>query len=112
MSSQGHRLLIFVTTSEASVVKMLGIDKRFAQKVAVPAVSNLQELGAVLHESGFLESSEINAALGHVQQRTGSDRVDVGIKTVLDCVFRARDGGSEVVETFAELLVDKIEELQ
>lgn len=82
----------------------------FAKKVAVPAVTNLQELGAVLNESHFFDSADINAALGSVHQRTGSDRVDVGIKTVLDCIFEARAGGTDVLETFADLLVEKIQE--
>ena len=83
----------------------------FAKKIAVPAVTSLQELGFVLQASGF-DSSEVSNALGHIQQRTGSDRVDVGIKAVLDCVFEARDGGEEVVETFSELLVDLIQDRQ
>ena len=32
----------------------------------------------MLQASGF-DSSEINTALGHIQQRTGSDRVNIGI---------------------------------
>ena len=100
-----------MTTSQASTFKLLGIDRRFDTDIAVPAVTNLQELAVVLQASGF-DSSEINTALGHVQQRTESDRVDVGIKAVLRCVFKAREGGSEVVETFSELLVRLIQTMR
>lgn len=92
---------------------MLEIDMDFAKKVAIPAVTNLQELGRVLNESRCLNSSDIKAVIASVQQRTGYDNVGVGIKTILDCVFEARAGGQqgqEVVETLADLLVEKIQD--
>ncbi|RSL68263.1 hypothetical protein CEP53_002627 [Fusarium sp. AF-6] len=110
---KGHRLLIFVTTSKASVLKMLEIDMDFAKKVAVPAVSTLRDLATVLQESRVFNSGDVNATLNEIQRLTGSDRVGVGIKTVLDCIFEAKAGGPEsnMVETFTELLVEKIQEL-
>ncbi|KAL7798224.1 P-loop containing nucleoside triphosphate hydrolase protein [Trichoderma ceciliae] len=111
---KGHRLLIFVTTSKASVLKMLEIDQDFAKKVAVPAVSNLRELAVVLHESRVLNSADINQTINAIQERTGSESVAVGVKTILDCVFEARAGGpnSNVVETLSDLLVEKIHEMR
>lgn len=105
--------MIFVTTSKASVLKMLEIDMDFAKKVAVPAVSTLRDLATVLQESRVFNSGDVNATLNEIQRLTGSDRVGVGIKTVLDCIFEAKAGGPEsnVVETFTELLVEKIQEL-
>lgn len=91
---------------------MLEIDMDFAKKVAVPAVSNLKELSAVLRESRVFNSGDINEVINIVQQRTGSDSVGVGIKTVLDCIFEANAGGETVMETFSELLLEKIQEMQ
>ncbi|PON29749.1 hypothetical protein TGAM01_v201115 [Trichoderma gamsii] len=110
---KGHRLLIFVTTSKASVLKMLEVDQDFAKKVAVPAVSNLRELAVVLHESRVLNSADVNQTINLIQERTGSESVAVGVKTVLDCVFEARAGSdtSNVVETLSDLLVEKIQDL-
>jgi hypothetical protein len=92
---------------------MLEVDKAFDEVVPVPAVTNLQELGVVLHKSGLFSAdpSKINAVLGQVQQRTGSDRVDIGIKAILRCVSGAREGSSEedIVDTLADLLVKKIQ---
>lgn len=104
---------MFVTTSKASVLKMLEIDMDFAKKVAVPAVANLRELGTVIQQSGvYDDDSEIGQTLGAIQQRTGSENVGIGIKTVLDCVFEAKAGGREGVrETFAELMVESIQEM-
>ncbi|GFP52123.1 vesicular-fusion protein sec18 [Trichoderma asperellum] len=111
---KGHRLLIFVTTSKASVLKMLEVDQDFAKKVAVPAVSNLRELAVVLHESRVLSSADVNQTINIIQERTGSESVAVGVKTVLDCIFEARAGSgtSNVVETLSDLLVENIQEMR
>lgn len=97
------------------MLKMLEIDMDFAKKVAVPAVTSLQELKPILRESRVFNPEDINEAINLIQQGTGSDRIGVGIKTVLDCIFEARAGGgsnAEILRTFSELLVEKIQELQ
>ncbi|EGR48754.1 vesicle fusion factor [Trichoderma reesei QM6a] len=110
---KGHRLLIFVTTSKASTLKMLEVEQDFAKKVAVPAVSNLRELAVVLHESRVLNSEDVNQTISAIQERTGRDSVAVGVKSILDCIFEARAGGpnSNVVETLTDLIVEKINEV-
>ncbi|KAI0508293.1 P-loop containing nucleoside triphosphate hydrolase protein [Xylaria bambusicola] len=112
---KNHRLLVFVTTSRVSMLKMLEIDMDFAKKVAVPPVSNSNELRTVLRESRVFDPEDIEEAVNMVQQGAGSDKIGVGIKTVLDCIFEARAGGgpsSEIIRTFSELLVEKIQEMQ
>lgn len=96
------------------MLKMLEVDQDFAKKVAVPAVSNLRELAVVLHESRVLNSADVDQTINIIQERTGSESVVVGVKTVLDCVFEARAGSgtSNVVETLSDLLVEKIQEMQ
>lgn len=90
---------------------MLEIDQDFAKKVAVPAVSNLQELSAVLQQSRVFNSNDVGQALSIIRDRTGSDSVGVGVKTVLDCIFEARAGDNpEALETFTELMAEKIQE--
>lgn len=87
----------------------------FAKKVAVPAVSNTRELATVLQDSRVFNSEDINEAVNMVRQGAGSDSIGVGIKTVLDCIFEARAGGgpsSSVLETFTELLVEKIQDMR
>jgi vesicle-fusing ATPase len=92
---------------------MLEIDSDFAKKVAVPAVSDVHELATVLQESHVFNSGDINQLINMVQQRTGSDRIGVGIKTILDCIFEAKAGGPDgnVLETFSELLLENIQEM-
>ncbi len=96
------------------MLKMLEIDMDFAKKVAVPPVSNLQELRTVLRESRVFSPEDIDEAVNLVQRGADSDVVGVGIKTVLDCIFEARAGGgpnTEILRTFSELLVEKIGEI-
>ncbi|RCI14422.1 hypothetical protein L249_6180 [Ophiocordyceps polyrhachis-furcata BCC 54312] len=104
-----HRLLVFVTTSKLSALKMLEIDSDFGKMVAVPAVSNLKELCAVLQQTQVFSSPDINEVANILHQRTGSDSLGVGIKTVLECVFEAQAGRSEKVETLSELLLKRIQ---
>ncbi|RYP65709.1 hypothetical protein DL769_006240 [Monosporascus sp. CRB-8-3] len=109
---KNHRLLVFVTTSKASVLKMLEIDMDFAKKVTVPAVSNMQELSTVLQEYTVFNPEDIIEAVNMVREGAGSDTIGVGIKTVLDCIFEARAGGEPsagVLKTFSELLVERIQ---
>lgn len=97
------------------MLKMLEIDMDFAKKVAVPAVSNLQELSTVLRGSRVFNSEDINEAISLVRQEAGSDKIGIGIKTILDCIFEARAGGgpsADIIRTFSELLVEKIREMQ
>ena len=113
-TKQGRRLLVFVTTSKASVMKMLEIDGDFAKKVAVPAVSNLQELANVLQESRMLNSGDVNQAISMLQERTGAQSLGLGVKTILDCIFEAKAGGPEsnVAETFVDLIEEKLQEMR
>lgn len=87
---------------------MLEIDTDFAKKVAVPAVSNLRELGAVLSESRAFSNEDIGRSLSALESRTGNDHVGVGIKTILDCIFEAKAGGDDVADTFTELVLENL----
>ena len=68
-----------------------------------------------LQTSGYLNASDSRAVAQNVQRQTGGDRVGIGIKTVLDCVFEARFGredGPEVVQALSDLLVEQIQDLE
>ncbi|OAQ73240.1 vesicular-fusion protein SEC18 [Pochonia chlamydosporia 170] len=110
---RNHRLLVFVTTSKASVLKMLEIDTDFAKKVAVPAVSDVHELATILQESSIFNSGDINQVINTVQQRTGSDKIGIGIKAIQDCIFESKAAETEgsVLEAFSDLLLERIQEM-
>lgn len=104
--------MVFVTTSKASVLKMLEVDMDFAKRVAVPAVSNLNELGSLLQKSRMFNPDLINQALEGIQRRTGGQNVGIGVKTILDNIFEAKAGGPEyMLDTFTDLVVDNIQDM-
>ncbi len=83
MRVQGHRLLILATTSRRSVLDQLDMLEAFDRQIAVPAVSDLQELSTALRELNALDPADANQALNTLRQTNRSDHVGVGIKTVL-----------------------------
>lgn len=61
----------------------------FNRKLAVPCVSDLNELQALLAATGVFQDADINEALHELQNATGTQRVDVGVKEVLSVVESA-----------------------
>lgn len=104
---RGHRLLILATTSVRSVLQQLDMMKAFNAEVAIPAIKSLQELGRVLGESGMFESQDLNAIVNNVGSITGTDKVNVGVKTVLTLASTARKA-PDPVEWFSEELAKAI----
>lgn len=92
---------------------MLEIDTDFAKKVAVPAVSDVHELATILQESSIFNSGDINQVINTVQQRTGSDKIGIGIKAIQDCIFESKAAETEgsVLEAFSDLLLERIQEM-
>lgn len=77
-------------------------------------MADLRELEAVLDESPSFES-DVRGTLAKINQRTGTDRVGVGIKTVLDCTFVARTGATDadqISDTFADLISEKMQDMR
>ncbi|PHH84689.1 hypothetical protein CDD83_1542 [Cordyceps sp. RAO-2017] len=106
---KGHRLLIFATCSRPSVLNMLEVDGCFSRKVEVPMVANLQELGGVLQESSEFDAGDIAQITNTLQQQTGSDRVGVGIRRILDSIFVAEAAPKpEMAEAFCRSLLEKM----
>ncbi|KAL7941625.1 AAA domain-containing protein [Trichoderma barbatum] len=110
---KNHRLLIFVTTSKASTLKLLEVDQDFDTTVAVPAVSNLGELEVVLRESRVLDAAGANQTINAIRERTGSESVAVGVKTIISCLFTARNQGpNNMLEHLVDSLVERIHEIR
>ena len=55
----------------------------FDRQVAVPAVTNVQELWAALKQFNGIDLADMNQALQQLAKDNNSDHVGVGIKTVL-----------------------------
>ncbi|TLS25036.1 hypothetical protein PpBr36_06997 [Pyricularia pennisetigena] len=98
---KGHRLLILATTSVRSVLQQLDMMKAFNAEIAIPAIKNLQELSRVLGESGMFESQDLNVIVNTIGNITGTDKVNVGVKTVLTLASTARKA-PDPVDWFSE----------
>ncbi|KAK9778948.1 putative Vesicular-fusion protein SEC18 [Seiridium cardinale] len=84
---KGRRLLVLATTSEREVFLQLNVLK-FQHELAVPAVTDLQELGAVLSAEGVQEQ-DVNEALYEIKSVTGAEKVGLGVQRVLDALSAA-----------------------
>ncbi|KAK3297902.1 P-loop containing nucleoside triphosphate hydrolase protein [Chaetomium fimeti] len=106
---KGHRLLILATASQLSVLEQLDITTAFDRQIRVPAVQDARELSAVLAESGaFPDPADVGLVLDRVRDYTGgSDRVGVGIKTILTTAETARLSQEPAV-WFAEQIAGQI----
>ncbi|KAL2167899.1 hypothetical protein VTG60DRAFT_636 [Thermothelomyces hinnuleus] len=105
---KGHRLLILATTSQLSVMEQLDITTAFDRQIRVPAVQDTRELSSVLAESGAFEGpGDVNLVLNRLREYSNSDRVGVGIKTILTTVETARLS-AEPAEWFAEQIATQI----
>jgi vesicle-fusing ATPase len=105
---KGHRLLILATTSQVSVMEQLDITTAFDRQIRVPAVQDTREMATVLTESGAFEGpADVNEVLNRLREYSSSDRVGVGIKTILTTAETARLS-AEPAEWFAEQIAGQI----
>ncbi|KAK7948102.1 Vesicular-fusion protein sec18 [Apiospora aurea] len=112
---KGRRLLVIGTTSQHQVLEQLDM-RGFNRKLAVPCVSDLGELQALLAATGVFQDTDINEALHELQNATRTQRVDVGVKEVLSVVESAltsakKDSSRSLGMIFAADLSDVISSL-
>jgi vesicle-fusing ATPase len=89
-------------------MEQLDITTAFDRQIRVPAVQNTREMEAVLAESGTFESpADVNEVLNRVREYTNSERVGVGIKTILTTAETARLS-AQPAEWFAEQIAGQI----
>lgn len=89
---KGHRLLILATSSEPHVLQQLKVTRAFGRQIRVPAVQDARELMTVLSESGIFDGvADITEVVRRVvDYNGGSQRVGVGIKTILATAATAK----------------------
>ncbi|KAF2718480.1 AAA-domain-containing protein [Polychaeton citri CBS 116435] len=104
---KGRSLLTIVTSSERSVLHNLGM--KFNAEIAVPNVRTQEELYNILASSGQFSKEEAQKSIGDIQQVTGSDRLDFGIKQVLMAIQTAKQNRDKVgsfVDTICGVLAN------
>lgn len=93
---KGRRLLIISTTTERSVLDRLDMLHSFDAEIAVPNVSNHQELSLIMRELDAFTPQEEQAALSEIAEATRTTDLNVGIKKILMAVETARQDDDKV----------------
>lgn len=91
-----RRLLIISTTSAYTVLKQMDILSCFDNEIAVPNVSNLDELNNIMTDSGFLDDAGRVEVIRKLSQVTST--LNVGVKKVLTNIETARHDEDPVNE--------------
>ena len=104
---KGRPLLILATTSSRSVLQQLQLE--FSAQIPVPNVQTQSELAVVMKQSGVFSDSDINRALGEVEETTGSKTINVGVSSVLLAIQTAKqdqDKTGRFAEVLSEMCAD------
>jgi vesicle-fusing ATPase len=104
---KGRPLLIFATTSSRSVLQQLQLD--FSAQIAVPNVQTQSELQVIMKQSGVFSDSDINRALGEIEETTGSKTINVGVSSILLAIQTAKqdqDKTGRFAEVLSEMCAD------
>ncbi|KAK8862577.1 Vesicular-fusion protein [Apiospora arundinis] len=104
---KGRRLMVIGTTSQPRVLEDLNL-RGFSNKLAVPRVRDFGELQALLAATGAFQDADINETLHELQGITGSQKVDMGVKRVIELIasaqIQATKEGRPLGMVFAEVL--------
>jgi vesicle-fusing ATPase len=104
---KGRPLLIFATTSSRSVLQQLQLD--FSAQIPVPNVQTQSELAVIMKQSNVFSDSDINRALGEVEETTGSKTINVGVSSILLAIQTAKqdqDKTGRFAEVLSEMCAD------
>jgi vesicle-fusing ATPase len=101
---KGRRLLVLATTTERSILTQLNLVSSFDAEIAVPNVSDQNELKKVLDELDLFDEGEKRKVMEDLERYTGTKNVGVGIKKVLMAAETARQDEGDVVGRFVDIV--------
>jgi vesicle-fusing ATPase len=97
------------TTSEATTLGQLGLQRIFDRKIPVPSIKNHAELASVFRESQVFDNdSDLAECLNELRDLTSTDSVDIGIQQVLLAVGIARQDETNMVGRLAEVIAQQM----
>ncbi|OLL23623.1 Vesicular-fusion protein sec18 [Neolecta irregularis DAH-3] len=106
---KGNRLLIIATTTERSVLAQMDLLLSFDYKIGVPNIMNTQELSNLLKGLQAFSDTDRHHILGELESVTLGDRINVGVKRVLNFVEAARQD-TDIPGRFVEMMADAVAE--
>ena len=104
---EGKRLLILGTSSDRGVLNRLDLFRAFKTRIAVPNVGTIAELAHIMQDSKAF--SDPRGALEQLHEITKSDRINVGIKQVLEEIKGAKQN-KDINGTFASEMANLVAE--
>jgi len=105
---KNRRLLVIATTSERTVMKQMGVITD--AEIAVPAVSTLDDLSAILKATEVFDDHIHQSVLKAIYERTGTEEVKVGIKNILNILDTSQAEEEKAASIFVDLLSEQIVE--
>ncbi|ODV62200.1 AAA family ATPase SEC18 [Ascoidea rubescens DSM 1968] len=105
---KNKRLLILSTTSSYTVLRQMELIKCFTNKIPVPNLSNITELQAVMEKMNFLDEEKRQYIVNQVSNNLGTDKLNIGIKSVVSNVNTARfddDPINELIDLMSEIQI-------
>jgi vesicle-fusing ATPase len=92
-----RRRLIIATTSSRFVLGQLGLLEAFESEIPVPNIENIDDIGAVLRETGDLQAWQVDQILGNLRDNPGQKRISIGVKRVVTAAQVSRQDKAEEV---------------
>ncbi|KAI0136891.1 P-loop containing nucleoside triphosphate hydrolase protein [Xylariales sp. AK1849] len=108
---KGRRLLVLGTTSHRGILQQLDV-LAFNRELAVPAVADHQQLGALLQNTGIIQDpNDIQQVLNELQAATGTQTVGLGVAGVLSALETASAKANEESRSVGEIFADELSEI-
>jgi vesicle-fusing ATPase len=89
-----RKLIIFVTTTQRSILEQMDLLKGFNKEIHIPSISSLDNLNHIFEEVGFLDPQSQQRAVAEIQKETDSSVLGIGIKNILFNIEAAKLSGS------------------
>lgn len=99
-----RKLIIFVTTTQRSILEQMDLLKGFNKEIHVPSISSLDNLNHIFQDVGFLDPQSRQRAVSEIQKETDSSVLGIGIKNILFNIEAAKlSGAGNELQEFIDL---------
>lgn len=100
----GKARLVIGTTSSRSTLQQLEIFEDFEREIPVPNVNTAEELGYILNERTNFQGQDIRRILTDLQDRSGKETIDAGIKDILAGIGVAGDHSEKFTDYLSKIV--------
>lgn len=97
-------LLVLGTSSRYDVLERLDMTSLFTKRLFVNTVASTDELAQVMESQNFLDPNERMMVLNQIRQKTGSEVIGIGIKTLLSLITLTKVSRNPPAEFVSEVV--------